>query len=76
VEQARATGGAADGDEERVVPRTVVEQALRDFEAHANRYDSYGDELGAALRRAGESPAAALALAGGREGAGATGAHA
>ena len=47
--------------------------ALRDFEAHANRYDSYGDELSAALRRAGASPAAAPELASadaGREGTG------
>ena len=48
-----------------MIPRTVVEHALRDFEAHANRYDSYGDDLGAALRRAGASPAAMLAVAGG-----------
>ena len=37
------------GSEESMVPRGVVERALRDFEAHANRYDSYGDELSAAL---------------------------
>ena len=51
------------GSEGSLVPRGVVERALRDFEAHANRYDSYGDELGEELRRAGASPAAALGLA-------------
>ena len=60
VEQDWPTGGAVGDDEERVVPRTVIQRALQDFEAHANRYDSYGDELGAALRRAGASPAAVL----------------
>ena len=69
-------GGAVGDDEERMVPRTVIERALQDFEAHANRYDSYGDELGAALRRAGASPAAVLAVEGGMEGSGSTEAHA
>jgi len=66
VEQARRTRGVGVSSEEipEEIPRTVVESALLDFEAHANRYDSYGDELGAALLRAGESPSAVLALAG------------
>ena len=73
VEREEATGGDAPRKEEGVLPRAIVERALRDFEAHANRYDSYGDELGAALRRAGAAPAAALAAAGSSEG---TGGHA
>jgi hypothetical protein len=73
VEREEATGGDAPRKEEGELPRAIVERALRDFEAHANRYDSYGDELGAALRRAGAAPAAALAAAGSSEG---TGGHA
>ena len=66
-ERARATAGGAAREEGRsVVPRELVERVLRDFEAHASRYDfSYGADLGAALRRAGESPAAVLAAAAG-----------
>lgn len=55
---------------DKVLPRSVVERALLDFEAHANRYDSYGDDLAAALRCAGgEMPTAALLHAGGGEAA-------
>lgn len=65
VEMARAAGAVVSRDE-KVLPRSVVERALLDFEAHANRYDSYGDELAAALRRAGgETPAAVVAVAAG-----------
>ena len=62
VEMAQATGEDVSRDES-VIPRSVVERALLDFEAHANRYDSYGDDLAAALLRAGESPAAVVATA-------------
>ena len=65
--EAAAAADEEDDEEEAegegTVPRAVVERVMHDFEAHANRYDAYGDELGAALRRAGASPTAALAAA-------------
>lgn len=59
---ARATGSNVSRDSP-VLPPAMIERAMRDFEAHANKYDSYGEELAAALQRAGEAPAAVVAVA-------------
>lgn len=60
---ARDKGDSGVSRDAPLVPPAVVERALRDFEAHANTYDSYGDELAAALAQSDASPAAVIAVA-------------
>jgi len=59
---ARAEGGTISRDA-AVLPVSTVDRALRDFEAHANKYDMYGDELAAALQRAETAPTPVVAVA-------------
>lgn len=56
-------GGGSISRDAAVLPQSVVDKALRDFEMHANQYDSYGEELAAALEKAKVPPPAAVAVA-------------
>lgn len=56
---AKAADGSMDMDA-AVLPQSVIDRALREFEAHANTYDSYGPELAASLAAANATPTPAI----------------
>ena len=56
LNELRTQAAAAQGSGARV-PSSFVDRVLRDFEKHANQYDSYGERLEAAL--AGKAAATA-----------------